>query len=446
MGELVKAFRGYYNNMDGAPNIVVYKLVTETIERYLNRVSLNRADYFTDTGHATAETFAADFREAFFEKKLSAGGGLRFLAGVENDDVLKAMLTTFVKQFYSVFTMTPEAARNQDILDEILKYLGNAGMIVWGRTDRPKRYRRIEPQGRLDFDKVIALTTANFKNSNEKREALWKVIDKLNTGDIVLYAHLFDEVNTPFAGPPRGGKRPPEDPTLDEHIIKATEGRDHDYGVTQYDEQHTTERPVVEDTNDGITEPEDIDWDDESGVQVDIDPESGKDKNGYDDVEPETDVNHVEDEGGIEIYFQPGPEIIEECLSILAEIEPVSPERVINNCPNERDLTNAVVELPHRIRKIGNRILKTGKIEDIHCYMLYWLIKGEPWAKGDGEVVKAVANILEIGQATVYDRFKRATKVLRAIRDNDETDFSEEEILCTLLMFYKVYKRKCVVV
>lgn len=404
----VDAFSRNYANMAGATDEVVHELVSKFILQHLKAMNKQKSNFFLDAGHGSFDTFMHDFREEFLEVKLKKGGGFKCLSGLPNDLVVEIELRKFISQFYSQFTMKPETAAKISALDDVLEKLENFGFIRWERLEREKKFRRISPVGKLDFDEIIIRMTAQLQNNNDKRAVLLKVINKLNAGEIVIYAHLYEEVTyvETVYSPKKSGNVDGEE---DEDISNCK--------ITRYDQEGNN-----------------------NGVEQDNIEEPGGDTDDDDDEEEEEPAGVI----GIEINFGDGAETQELCASISKTINPVDTEDITVDFPNGEELLRALTGLPDQIVELGETILENCNTDDLNFFMLFWLVRGKPWEKGDG--IGDLGGMVGIAPQRANERINRVVATLRCIRDNDESDFEPTEVLLTLLMFYKVYKRKCVVV
>ncbi len=384
---LLESFQEFQTN--GRGNGLFLEKLEELQGNFFKTVKAKSPQYFSLNGYAAEDDFSADFYVQFLDKKLYNESVQKFLGKSTSDEALKRNLYSLIQQYYNTAFVSPEVKVAKTVLDAIIGKMTEFELIVTESKNGTRNSMIITRLNHLDFEDIVLKMTAQFRNNPDKYASLYKVIEHLNNNGETRYYDLIEIIKDP---PPN--QTEPGNGSGGEGTTDGDEGGNS--GGVIIDE------PVDEDTLEGPAN-----------------------------------------------LFGYRPEKSEINNSYLAGITPVAIES-LHYVPWDANKLFSELMLegknsPKRIRFLISLILNKAGLKKVEAFMFTWLLKGDMSGRIPIDVREQVYKILGIRSAAYYERYDGFQRTLRSIMRLEKHSFEYSEVVSAMLIFYKVYKRICVI-
>ncbi len=387
MNPLLDSFMRFIASQPGSAQF--FEAFDDLRQKFFSTVKAKSPRYFELNGFKEEEDFDSAFYLQFLEQKLLNEHVQRFLANSPNDGVLKRNLYSLIRQYYNTAFVDPSVKTAKTALDTIIAKMKDLDLVQTDSRDGTRNTTVVTRLTHLYFEEIIEKMTAQFRNNPDKYASLYKVVEHLNNNGETRYYNLIDLIKDAPIDQPEPGNGTGGDGNED-----GNEAGGFSFGIT--------DEPVDEDTIDG---PENI---------LGHHPEKTKINNSY-----------------------------------LAGITPVAIESVHSVSMDAEKLFSELMKeaknIPQREKFLISLILKEAGLKKVEAFMFTWLLRGDLTGPIPIGVRKQVYDLLDIRSSAYYERYDGFQRALKSIMRIEKHSFEYSEIVSAMVIFYKVYKRICVI-
>ncbi len=386
MNPLLDSFNEFKKSGSGSG--LFLQAIEQLQQSYFRTVKAKSPQYFILNGYACEEDFMDNFYMEFIEKKLYDRSVWVSLDSAQSDSLMKGILYYLIKQYYNTAYMSPAVVKAKTVLDTIIGKMRELKLVETDSKSGTRNTMFITVLSRLEYQEILDRMTPQFRNTTGKYSALYKTVDYLNASGRARYYDLINLIVDLFEE---------NSAQTDDRAGGLDDDNELGAGSAEIFDEPAGDEP--------------IDW--------------------------------------TKINFDDGPENPESDYSYLEDITPVAPENVLQVSPGAEELFSEMMlegeNSPKRVRLLINLILKEAGVKKVEAFMLTWLLRGDLAGPIPIEVRERVYKILDIRSSAFYERYDGFQKSVKSIMRLRKHSFEHSELVSAMVIFYKVYKRKCVI-